>query len=95
MILLNYKNCNFNLILKEDHPLVRPASLPGNKISTPAPSDSSNVEATSGAKHGTGGGGILKKNEELSCKICEDNFKNNPDFMNHLKNTHKDEYITH
>ena len=95
MILLNYKNCHFNLILKEDHPLVRPASLLGIKISTPAPSDSSNVEATSGAKNGTGGGGSLKKNEELSCKICEDNFKNNPDFMNHLKNTHKDEYITH
>ena len=75
MQILNYKNCHFNLIVNEDHPLV--SNSGSNSNSTPASSHSSSEKVSSVNNKGTGGEGDPNKNMEFFCEKCQNKFKHN------------------
>ena len=89
MKLINYENCHFNLIVREDHPLVSPSIHPNTHVSkdTHTNDTSETVVEMKGKKE-------IKVTEKFLCKKCVNTFKNNHELNKHLKNNHKDDYIT-
>ena len=86
MKLLNYKNCHFNLIVKEDQPLITSSSDTNNLESTTQNTTSVKIVESKMKTE-------INVTKDVLCKKCETTFKNNNEVNNHMKNVHKDEYI--
>ena len=68
MKLLNYKNCHFNLIVKEDHPLITSSSDTNNLESTTQNTTSVKVVKTKRKTE-------INVTKDVLCKKCETTFK--------------------
>ena len=88
MVLLNYKNCHFNLIIKESHPL---AKLDGQSIRQKEVVDEVTIDNT--IKYSED---IQKVNSDIwmfPCSKCNISFDSRNTMMKHMKNKHLNEYV--
>ena len=87
MSLLNYKNCHFNLILKETHPLANLGINPSKEnINMAHKHELNEIKENS-----------QKKNPEVwmfPCSKCKITFESRKLMMNHMKIKHMKEYVT-